>query len=321
MEFKARSGGGAAGTRRSTAGTRPLWRGWVAMACALALSHASCGQNPTRRAAEAAALSQSPLGSRESTYPQSLQGAIDDFPGCRRGFIIRIASNRGSYSGTIKAPMWGPSEWPVLDLFVAGGQVSFKVGPETGPFGAFRFGAVGDDYVGSYTWEGTRYTARMGTKPVAECSSPVTAGFPSPPFPYTTTRVSFRGGSGQRISGVVTVPRDRRRHGGVVLLAGASLARPRIPGDLDPPLAACAWADRISRAGFVMLSLDSRGAGGSEGKKRTRPSTRLVTTRCPPSRTCAGCRRLLQARLGWWALVRGSDVRDAPPQRGEAWRS
>jgi pimeloyl-ACP methyl ester carboxylesterase len=246
-----------------------LLRAVVFAATALSLGVPACIPAGSERGGTArASANSSPRPPVVLAVLEHFQGTID-YNDDHVGFAVGIERAGDKVSGSIRAPNWGPNEWPLRDVFRTETRIAFAVGPATAPNGSFELARVTGGFVGTYTWEGAKYPARMGLDAVPEASRPAVEGFPVPPFPYVTTAVRFAGGSGQAITGTLTVPDHGAKHPGIVIIRGSGLGIPIpvIPGDPEPACALWAWADRISRADFVTLSMNPRGAGGSEGNK------------------------------------------------------
>lgn len=104
----------------------------------------------------------------------------------------------------------------------------------------------------------------MFTIPSALAQAPTRSQTPVAPFPYDVEEVLVTSSAdGAQLAGAVTSPRDASPHAAMLLLSVAG------PNDRDLSFAGhrayAVLADRLTRAGFVVLRLDDRGVGGSQG--------------------------------------------------------
>ena len=87
---------------------------------------------------------------------------------------------------------------------------------------------------------------------------------PKPPFPYAEREALYENPADMsKLGGTLTIPRARGRHPAVLLITGSG------PQDRDETIFGHkpfkVIADRLTRAGFVVLRVDDRGVGKSTG--------------------------------------------------------
>lgn len=104
----------------------------------------------------------------------------------------------------------------------------------------------------------------MLTIPSASAQAPARPQTPMAPLPYDVEEVLVTSSAdGAQLAGSVTSPRGGAPHAAILLLSVAG------PNDRDLSFAGhrayAVLADRLTRAGFVVLRLDDRGVGGSQG--------------------------------------------------------
>jgi pimeloyl-ACP methyl ester carboxylesterase len=90
----------------------------------------------------------------------------------------------------------------------------------------------------------------------------------SPPYPYITKEVEFYNKKDKiKLAGTITIPDSNSKHKAVVLITGSG------PQDRDESIALhkpfALLADRLTKAGIVVLRYDDRGVGQSEGNFST----------------------------------------------------
>jgi len=91
---------------------------------------------------------------------------------------------------------------------------------------------------------------------------------PLPPFPYISKNIEFYNKQDKiKLTGTITLPDSNSKHPAVVLISGSG------PQDRDESIALhkpfALIADRLTKAGIVVLRYDDRGVNKSEGKFAT----------------------------------------------------
>lgn len=204
----------------------------------------------------------------EKTVAGHWEGNIQD-DGIR--YIVKVdffIDKAGILSGNIEVPIWGVENLKLSSAEIKNGALTFVFLGAAGKQGTFSGKLVGGQIHGSYRWNKTTYPFELGRDKVVEDPSRVQlrTQIPKPPFPYRTETVKFRNGA-MIIGAGLTLPDSKTPYPAVVIVGGSGAHRwdPEIPG--APGAEEWLWvlSDRLARAGFATLLMDSRGTGDTGG--------------------------------------------------------
>lgn len=137
-------------------------------------------------------------------------------------------------------------------------------------------GEIKNDSTISGTWSqrGAKMPLTLTKKEkFAELRRPQT---PTPPYPYITENVEYvNPDSGLKLAGTLTLPKENEKFPAVILISGSG-AQDRDETIFEHrPFAVI--ADFLTRNGVVVLRIDDRGVGGSEGDIRYATSEDFAT--------------------------------------------
>lgn len=139
---------------------------------------------------------------------------------------------------------------------------------------------------------------------------------PSAPYPYETQEVSFSVGGVNR-TGTLTLPHAPGRYPAVLLIPGGGgsdqnglllQGAVRVQEDGDQPASDLVVADRLTRAGVVVLRVDSRGFGGSGGSDKATTLQGHAEDVAAAIRLLQGCIKVDSRHIGVFAFSRGGAI-------------
>lgn len=187
--------------------------------------------------------------------------------GARIGVIIRLSVLDGVWGGSFDQPEQGFRGIPLENITVStdGGEtrVRFNLRGIPGP-PTYELRLVGGKLVG--TARQGMFSGTVELQRGEDHFRPRRPQDPTPPLPYAEVLVTFPSVEGVELAGTLTLPEGATAESprpAVVLISGSG------PQDRDHTLAGhrpfLVLADRLARAGLVVLRYDDRGVGLSTG--------------------------------------------------------
>ena len=184
-----------------------------------------------------------------------------ELPTGKLELIFKISEDStGNLSSKMDVPMQGAKDLPVSETNVTSDSVKLKVAMIMGQFDGIL---LNDSTIeGEWQQGGASFSLTLiRSAKVTELKRPQT---PHPPFPYKTEEVEyFNPGSGLKLTGTLTLPKNTEKAPAVILISGSGAQdRDETIFEHKPFLVI---ADYLTRNGIAVLRVDDRGVGGSEG--------------------------------------------------------
>ena len=182
-----------------------------------------------------------------------------------RDFVVRFtpgAKTTATLEGLTAEPL------PLADVTLSADRIAFTLEKPNAPretWEHYQLARTGDSATGTGTVAGSTLQIAMVKlgrldAPRSAFSRPQT---PKPPFPYATREVVVTAPDGGALAGTLTLPTAAAAAPAVLLWSGSGQQdRDETIFGHKPFLLV---ADRLTRAGFVVLRLDDRGTGKSTG--------------------------------------------------------
>lgn len=191
---------------------------------------------------------------------QGLAGAWNgrlDVGGEKLRLVVHLTPEAEGWKATMDSPDQGARGIPFDVVEVAANTVSLQAQALQLRIDLVLWGA--DHLMGSFS-QGSLTTSLLLQRGVGE--RPKRPQAPQPPYPYRAEEVSFMGRDGQvELHGTLTCPAAAGRYPAVVLVTGSGTQnRDEELFDHKPFLL---LADRLTRAGYVVLRYDDRGYNAS----------------------------------------------------------
>ncbi len=185
--------------------------------------------------------------------------------------IFKISQADGKYDVKMDVPLQGAANIEG-EITTKGDSIEMNIptirGNYTGKF------VSSDSTTGKWQQNGLSFNLNLKKAgEVAELKRPQT---PVPPYPYLSEEVEYtHPGTGLKLAGTLTLPLNGKNCPAVVLITGTG-AQDRDETILGhKPFAVI--ADYLTRHGIVVLRVDDRGVGGSEGDILSSTSQELAT--------------------------------------------
>ncbi len=228
--------------------------------------------------------------------------------GTKVGYLIDVINSGGKLTGTMSAPCWGRSIWPLKGSVQSTGTVELIVYSEFSQ-GSFEFVPANDELLGTYRWNGNTYRSVAGRGPVLEARYVPRKQIPVIPVDYDIQPIEYQS-DGISIAGAITIPRSKGPHPLIVFAGGSSARRwhAEVPGNMTPDLGAWVWADELTRAGFCVLRTDARGVGKSGGRKADSTLRDLSTDILNAMKYSSGLKYIDDRQIGLMGISQGADV-------------
>ena len=170
---------------------------------------------------------------------------------------LTFSEQGDTVSGTLDAPAQGLAGLPLTEATDDGATVSFSIDGLPGR-PSFTGTRQGETISGTFTQAGQQIPLTLTR---GEVTQPRRPQQPTPPFPYLSEDVAYRGDVD--LAGTLTLPATGGTFPGVLLITGSGAQ------DRDETLAGhkpfLLLADTLTRAGYAVLRVDDRGVGGSGG--------------------------------------------------------
>ncbi len=214
-------------------------------ACALLLSFA------------AIAFSQTP--SAEGDW----EGALK-LPTAQLRLRVHIKSAPSGLTGTMDSVDQNAFGLPISEVTFTDGVLKWQM-PQLSASFEGRMNSTGSEIAGNFTQGMALPLTLKRMDPAAAASAgPKRPQMPQPPFPYTSTDVTFPSkSSGVTLAGTLTMPAGKGPHPAIILVTGSG------PQDRDESLMGhkpfLVLADHLTRKGIAVLRYDDRGIGKSTG--------------------------------------------------------
>lgn len=187
--------------------------------------------------------------------------------GQRVGVIVRLSVIDGAWGGNFDQPEQGFKGIPLENIRVTteNGQTRVRFNLK-GIFGPPTYDGrlEGGKLVG--TFQQAQFTGTFELQRGDDHYRPRRPQEPVPPLPYLELDVTFPSVEGVELAGTLTLPEGEVPEGGrpaVILLSGSG------PQDRHHSIAGhrpfLVIADRLARAGYIVLRFDDRGVGASTG--------------------------------------------------------
>jgi uncharacterized protein len=179
--------------------------------------------------------------------------------------VFNITMKDGSYTATMDSPDQGAKGVPVSGVTAAAGTITLEVKVAAGVYA----GALSPDGLSiDGTWKQGAAAFPVLLQKQAGAFALERPQEPKPPFPYTSTDVTFTDvKAGVTLAGTLTVPQGKGQFPAVVLVTGSG------PQNRDEALMGhrpfAVIADFLSRNGIAVLRYDDRGVGASKGSFAT----------------------------------------------------
>jgi fermentation-respiration switch protein FrsA (DUF1100 family) len=175
--------------------------------------------------------------------------------------VFNIYSTNGALSATMDSPDQGVKGIPVSKASTDASSITLEVKMISGSYTG-TLSADGTRIEGTWSQNGQNFPIVLKKQEGAFVLERPQE--PKPPFPYTTSEVTFTNAkAGVTLAGTLTVPAGRGPFPGVVLVSGSG------PQNRDEELMGhkpfAVIADYLSRNGIAVLRYDDRGVGGSKG--------------------------------------------------------
>ena len=184
--------------------------------------------------------------------------------GMQLRLVFHIEQNGDSLTATMDSPDQGATGIPANRVRATRDSLTIAVASIGGRFdGAIR--ANGTQIEGAWSQGGRSFPLTLEqVSEGTEVEPPERPQEPEPPYPYTSTDVTFRNvQDGVTLAGTLTLPKGEGPHPGVVLVSGSG-AQNRNAEVMGHKLL-LVLADHLTRQGVAVLRFDERGVGASTG--------------------------------------------------------
>lgn len=231
----------------------------------LLLFGVGCGNKTERPAPAGSAAGATPTAAATERWSASIVVGAE-----LRDFVVRFAveaqTTTATLEGLTKAPL------PLADVTLAADRIAFTLEKPKAPketWERYELVRTGDTAKGTGAVAGT--TLRIAMVKLAVDAPPRSAfarpQTPKPPFPYDAREVTVDAPDGGKLAGTLTLPKATGPAPAVLLWSGSGQQDRDETIFGHKPFAII--ADRLTRAGFVVLRLDDRGTGKTSGKLGT----------------------------------------------------
>jgi len=186
--------------------------------------------------------------------------------GMQLRLVFHIQEKGDSLTATMDSPDQGARGIPTSGLRVTDDSLTIEVASIAGQFDG-RIQANGTQIEGAWSQGGRSFPITLEqVSEDAEVESPERPQEPEPPFPYTTTDITFRNVQDDvTLAGTLSIPEGEGPHPGVVLVSGSG------PQNRDAEVMGhklfLVLADYLTRQGIAVLRFDERGVGESTGSR------------------------------------------------------
>lgn len=186
--------------------------------------------------------------------------------GMQLRLVFHIEEKDDSLTATMDSPDQGAQGIPTSRLRVTDDSLTIEVASIAGQFNG-KIQTSGTQIEGTWSQGGRSFPLTLErTSATAEVEAPDRPQEPEPPFPYTTTDVSFRNVQDDvTLAGTLTIPEGEGPHPGVVLVSGSG------PQNRNAEVMGhklfLVLADYLTRQGIAVLRFDERGVGASTGSR------------------------------------------------------
>lgn len=212
-------------------------------------------------------------GSSEKALEGDWSGALSIQGGARLSIVFHFKmSQAGVLTGTMDSPDQGAFGIPMSRISVSGRKVELTVPSCNGSFTG-TVGADGAALTGEWTQAGGALPLTL--KKGAKSKSHSRPQDPAKPYPYNEEEFFFTNShDGVKLAGTLTCPKDKGKHGAVLLITGSGPQNRNEEVFNHRPF--LVLSDYLTRKGFVVLRYDDRGVGKSGGNFSKATTTDFV---------------------------------------------
>lgn len=235
------------------------------------------------------------------------------------GFQVDFSRNPSAdgWVGTLYAPMWGERKWPLTDVQLERGRITFCLSGTYDYGGTFRGTFSEGKLSGTYSWRSTAYPFALAREQLPEASGPRHPQIPTGPSPYSQETISYMSRD-VKLAGCLSLPKGVGTRPAVLLLSGSGPQQwdPEVPGRPGPDVTLWVLADQLCRSGLVVLRVDDRGVGGSGGIYNESTLENLAEDALAGIEYLRTRREVGQDRIGLLGISQGANVAALAASRG-----